>query len=171
MPMDSGNRIVIMVDYFDRDIILNDRLKITSLVENSSIQIGARSFIFSPKGRQAGDVNQILEVFDEDMFAQGKEAFMFDDLFIKSYENFLDVKVVDAVQLIQVIKNNPLLQKNIMMDNAHFMAKIIYDIAHDKADEHYSIFPVVNNINADEGLGQMFTKAILNLIIKQKGVA
>ncbi|WP_213992588.1 hypothetical protein [Sodalis sp. dw_96] len=171
MPMDSGNRIVIMVDYFDRDIILNDRLKITSLVENSSIQIGARSFIFSPKGRQAGDVNQILEVFDEDMFAQGKEVFMFDDLFIKSYENFLDVKVVDAVQLIQVIKNNPLLQKNIMMDNAHFMAKIIYDIAHDKADEHYSIFPVVNNINADEGLGQMFTKAILNLIIKQKGVA
>jgi hypothetical protein len=169
LPMDSRHRIVVMVDYFDKTVARKDRLRITELAEDANIQVGTTSFVYSPKSRQLGDGNEILEFFDEDIFANGKEAFIFDDLFIKSYENALDVRV-DAAQLIQAIKSDPMLQKNIMMDNAHFMAKIIYDIAHYQSYGQDFLSPPHDRKNTN-GLGPVFTKALLNLIIKQHGVA
>ncbi|XBS70118.1 hypothetical protein ABK905_02115 [Acerihabitans sp. KWT182] len=63
------------------------------------------------------------------------------------------------------------MQKNIIMDNAHGMAKIIYDIAQYRNDGFRPHFPAVAKRRPEKtenGFGPSFTKAILSLIIKQK---
>ncbi|XBS70117.1 hypothetical protein ABK905_02110 [Acerihabitans sp. KWT182] len=103
MPMDSRNRIVIMVDYFGTNEILHDRLRFSMLNDNSSILVGSRNFVYSPNKRRPGDIDETLEVFNEDTVANGKEAVVFDDLTIKSYADAMD-REVDVSQFLMAIK-------------------------------------------------------------------
>lgn len=170
MPMDSDNRIVLMVDCFEGDAALNNRLHITALHEATHIQAGSRDFVYAPIIRNVGDASEILEVFNEAMYLNGNEAIACDELFIQSYENFLDVNV-SAAQFIQLIKNDPMLQGNIMMDNADSIAHYIYDIALSRAYNHDYLSSARNTRDTGIKHGALFIKTILNLLMKQGGIA
>jgi len=170
LPMDSGKRVVVMVDLFEGDLALNNRLHITLLHEASHIQAGSRDFVSSPITRLVGDASEILELFNEAMYTNGNEAIACDELFLQCYENFLDINVNEG-QFMQLIKSDPMLQKNIMMDNADSIAQYIFDIASSRAYNQDYISQPRHRRNAGTGHRPIFIKAILNLLIKQGGVA
>ncbi|TKI06079.1 hypothetical protein [Martelella alba] len=171
MPMDNANRVVLMVDYFEDGIILNNRLHITMLHEASHIQAGSRDFVYSPITRFVGDASEILEVFNEALYAYGNEAIACDELFIQSYEHFLNVQV-SVAQFLQKVKEDPMLQRNIMMDNADSIAQYIHDIALSRAyNQDYIGRSGRSERDTERLVGQLFIKAIVNLLMKQRGVA
>ncbi len=170
MPLDSGNRIVIMADIFGESTVLNNRLHITAIHEASHIQAGSRDFVSSPITRLVGDASEILEVFNESLYINGNEAIACDELFIQSYVQFLDINVSNA-QFLQLIKNDPMLQKNVMMDNADSIAQYISDIAQSRPYNHDYRRQRRSERNPNQINSPLMENTILKLLIKHGGVA
>ncbi|WP_413735966.1 hypothetical protein ACL2XP_24405 [Sodalis sp. RH21] len=170
MPLDSGNRIVIMADIFGENMVLNNRLHITAIHEASHIQVGSRDFVYSPITRSVGDASEILEVFNEALYTNGNEAIVCDELFLQCYVNFLDINVSNA-QFLQLIKNDPMLQKNVMMDNADSIAQYISDIAQSRAYDHDYRRQRRSESHSSQINSRLLEHTILELLIKHGGVA
>ncbi len=170
MPMDSGNRIVIMADIFANNMVLNNRLHITALHEATHIQAGSRDFIYSPITRLVGDASEILEVFNEAIYTNGNEAISCDELFLQCYENFLDISI-SKEQFIQLIKTDTMLQKNIMMDNADSIAQYIADIAQSRAYDHDYHRRRRNGKQFEKANSPYLQRSIFKLLIKHSGLA
>ncbi|MFT4464212.1 MAG: hypothetical protein ACMX3H_04925 [Sodalis sp. (in: enterobacteria)] len=139
MPLDSGNRIVIMADAFDVQPIPTTKLHLTALHE-ASHRSDSVDFILSPTTRDAGDACEFMDVIDEALLNQYAEFIDNNSFFLKAYGHSIGRELnTDNVPwpiFHELIKRDPMLKANIVMDNADFIAIMISDIANNVKFNH-----------------------------------
>lgn len=138
---DALKRIIIMVDKFEQtdDIFKSPQttLPLAVLHEASHQAIGSSDFILSPTRVTAGDALDFMELMTEALgpSLSGKrrtEYLELDNRFFEAYKRYTGINTITPEQFLRKLQLDPMLKANVMVDNADFLARMIYDIACDE---------------------------------------
>ncbi|AHF77188.1 Putative cytotoxic necrotizing factor 1 [Sodalis praecaptivus] len=160
MSNDQEQRVIIMADQFSPQYLKTTKPQITALHETSHHAVATRDFVLSPTTTVAGDALDFVEAMQEALFdeiqVQGeKTTINFDLFFMQAYGNVIGDIPVTAPQIKEMAKRDPILRANIMMDNADFLARMIFDIGQGIAYDSGVSLRTKRNAQSDREIQKM----------------
>lgn len=157
---DRYSQIVLMVDNFDNPASYNNAMSLTTLHE-ASHTAGSRDVFCSASTTRVGSnqdniisLNEIITGIDQEFSLPPG------DIFIDTYARKVNIPSPNIEDFKQLIKNDPMLKANVIMDNADVISRMIEDIAMERRASDF-----IRNKRETSKTGKVIGNLLHNLFI------